>query len=113
MKKHANHIGKSKTRSSNSIATQTDTTSINGKGRNALDLCEHKQLFTAYDQSSTPLYRENLNLVFDEEFIELNHFIDFVKDREWEKLKAIYPFYNAPEETYQLPRPDVQSTIIN
>ena len=46
-----------------------------------------------------PLYRENLNRVFNEEFIaqaskkELSPIIEFVEKGDWEKTKANYPLY--------------------
>ena len=68
-------------------------------GLDPLDPTRHEALFTAYDQTPTPLYRENLNRVFNEEFIaqaskkELSPIIEFVKNSEWEKLKAINSTY--------------------
>ena len=50
----------------NSVATQTEPTSIKGKGLDPLDLTRHEALFATYDGTPTPLYRENLNLVFNE-----------------------------------------------
>ena len=64
-----------------------------------MDLASHEALFTAYDETPTPLYRENLNRVLNEKFIaqvlkkELSPIIEFVKNSEWEKLKAINPVY--------------------
>ena len=82
-----------------SVSTQTDSTSNKGRGLDPLDPTRHEALFTVYDQTPTPLYRENLNRVFNEEFIaqaskkELSPIIEFVKNSEWEKLKAINPTY--------------------
>ena len=82
-----------------SVSTQTDSTSNKGRGLDPLDPTRHEALFTAYDQTRTPLYCENLNRVFNEEFIaqaskkELSPIIEFVKNSEWEKLKAINPTY--------------------
>ena len=82
-----------------SVSTQTDSTSNKGRGLDPLDLTRHEALFTAYDQTPTPLYRENLNRVFNEEFTaqaskkELSPIIEFVKNSEWEKLKANNPIY--------------------
>ena len=82
-----------------SVCTQTDSTSNKGRGLDSLDPTRHEALFTVYDQTPTPLYRENLNRVFNEEFIaqapkkELSPIIEFVKNSEWEKLKAINSTY--------------------
>ena len=82
-----------------SVSTQTDSTSNKGRGLDPLDLTRHEALFTVYDQTPTPLYRENLNRVFNEEFIaqaskkELGPIFEFVKNSEWEKLKAINSTY--------------------
>ena len=82
-----------------SVSTQTDSTSNKGRGLDPLDPTRHEALFTVYDQTHTPLYRENLNRVFNEEFIaqaskkELSRIIEFVKNSEWETLKAINPIY--------------------
>ena len=82
-----------------SVATQTDPTSNKGRGLGPLDLARHEALFTAYDEIPTPLYREHLQYVLNEEFIaqsskkELSPIIEFVKNSDWEKLKAINPLY--------------------
>ena len=83
-----------------SVSTQTDSTSNKGRGLDPLDPTRHEPLFTVYDQTPTPLYRENPNRVFNEELIaqaskkELSPIIEFVKNSEWEKLKAInYTYY--------------------
>ena len=82
-----------------SVSTQTDSTSKKGRGLEPLDPKRHEALFTVYNQTPTPLFRENLNRVFNEEFIaqaskkELSPIIEFVKNSEWEKLKAINPTY--------------------
>ena len=82
-----------------SVCTQTDSTSNKGRGLDPLDSTRHEALFTAYDQTPTPLYWENLNRVFNEKFIaqaskkELSPIIEFVKKSVWEKLKAINPIY--------------------
>ena len=78
-----------------SVSTQTDSTSNKGRGLDPLDPTRHEALFTVYYQTPTPIYRENLNRVFNEEFIaqaskkELSPINEFVKNSEWEKLKAI------------------------
>ena len=80
-----------------SVSSQTDSTSNKDRGLGPLDPTRHEVLFTVYDQTPTPLYWENLNCVFNEEFIaqaskkELRLIKEFEKNSEWEKLKAINP----------------------
>ena len=90
----------------NSVATQTDPTSNKRKGLDLLDLARYQAIFIAYDEYPTPLYRENLNRVFNEEFIaqvskkDFSPVIEFVKNAEWENLKASNLSITALEETY-------------
>ena len=97
--KNSIHMDNPSGKSAISVATQTDTTSNKGRGLDPLDSSKHEPLFTTYDETPTPLYRENLNRVFNEEFIaqvskkELSPIIEFVKNGEWDKLKAINPIY--------------------
>ena len=80
-----------------SVANKTYSTSNKGRGLDPLESARHEALFTAYDENPTPLYRENLNRVFNEEFIvqaskkELSPITEFAKNSKWEKLKAINP----------------------
>ena len=82
-----------------SVSSQTDSTSNKDRGLGPLDPTRHEALFTVYDQTPTPLYRENLNRVFNEEFIAqaskkgLRLISEFEKNSEWEKLRAINPTY--------------------
>ena len=52
-----------------SVSTQTDSTSNKGRGLDPLVPTRQEALFTVYDQTPTPLYQENLNRLFNEEFI--------------------------------------------
>ena len=52
-----------------SVAKQIDPSSNKGRGLDPLNLARHEALFSAYDETPTPLYRENLNCLFNEEFI--------------------------------------------
>ena len=53
----------------NNSSTQTDYISNKGKGLNPIDQTKHVELFDAYNDLPTPSYRENLNKVFNEEFL--------------------------------------------
>ena len=76
----------------NSI-TQTDYNSNKCKGLDPIDHTKHAELFDAYNDLPTPSYRENLNKVFNEEFLaevskrELKPIIDLVKTQNWDDLK--------------------------
>ena len=50
-------------------STQTDYISNKGKGLDVTDESKHEELFPSNDNTLTPLYHENLNRVFNEEFI--------------------------------------------
>ena len=88
-----------------SSSTQTEYTSNKEKGIDALDPSKHIELFTAYlpiytyNKLPTPLYRENLTKVFNEEFIaeaskkELKVIIDYVNTENWEDLKKVNQLY--------------------
>ena len=92
------HMDQKPTNKLTSVATQTDPTSNKGRGLDPLDLATHEALFTAYDETPTPIYRENPNRLFNEEFFaqsskkELSPFIEFVKNSDWEKLKPLIHF---------------------
>ena len=81
------------------LSTQTEYTSNKGKGLDSLDHTKHLDLFTAYQDLPTPTYRENLNKLFNEEFLmeasqkELKVIIDLVNAQNWEDLKKINPLY--------------------
>ena len=76
-----------------SSSTQTEYTSNKEKGLEPLDPTKHSGLFTAHNDLSTPLYRQNLTKVFTEQFIaeasqkELKVIIDYVNTDNWEDLK--------------------------
>ena len=80
-------------------STQTDYTSNKGKGLDVIDESKHEELFPSYDNTPTPLYRENLNRVFNEEFIvqasikNLKPIIDLVTTQNWEDLKKVNPLF--------------------
>ena len=80
-------------------STQTDYISNNGKGLDAIDESKHEDLFPSYSDTPTPHYRENLNKVFNEEFIaeasrkEMKPIIDLVTAQNWEDLKKVNPLY--------------------
>ena len=97
----------------NSVATQTDPTSNKVSTLDPLGLARHEALFSAYDETPTPLYCENLNRFFNEVFIaqfskkkELSPIIEIVKNAEWKKLKPLTPCITAFEETDQFLHPD-------
>ena len=56
-------------------------------------------MFKAHNDLHTPPYRENLNKVFNEEFLseasqrELNVIIDLVKTQNWDGLKKVNPLF--------------------
>ena len=91
------HMENPSGKSAISVATQTDTTSNKGRGLDPLDSGKHEPLFTTYDETPTPLYRENHNRVFNEEFIaqvskkELNPIIEFVKNGRVGQIKSHKP----------------------
>ena len=100
------------------MSTQTDSTSNKGRGLDPLHPTRHEALFTVYDQTPFPLYRQNLNRFFSGEpqslfFIaqaskkELSPIIEFVKNSEWEKLKALILLTTLSEETFRSPLQDV------
>ena len=72
-----------------SSSTQTEYTSNKGKGLDPLDPSKHIELFTAYNDLATHIYREKLTKVFNEEFIaeasqkELKVIIDYVNSENW------------------------------
>ena len=74
-------------------STQTDYISNKVKGLDAIDEPKHEDFFPSYSDPPTPFYRENLNKVFNEEFIaeapskELKSIIDLVSAQNWEELK--------------------------
>ena len=80
-------------------STQTEYTTNKGKGLDPLDPNKHSELFTAYNDLPTPLYRLNLTKVFNEELLseasqkELKIIMDFVKTENWEDLKKVIPLY--------------------
>ena len=80
-------------------STQTDYTSNKGKGLDVIDESKHEEIFPSYDNTLTPLYRENLNRVFNEEFIaqasikDLKPIIDLVTTQNWEDLKKVNPLF--------------------
>ena len=82
-----------------SSSTQTEINSNKGKGLDPLDQSKHENLFDAYNDLPTPLYRENFNKVFNEEFLaeasqrELKPIIDLVKTQNWDDLKKVNPLY--------------------
>ena len=80
-------------------STQTEGHSNKGRGLDPIDPSKHQELFTAHSEIPTPAYRENLNKVFNEEFIaeasskELKPIIDLVLTKNWEDLKKVNPIY--------------------
>ena len=80
-------------------STQTDYSSNKGKGLEVIDESKHEDLFPSYNDTPTPLYRENLNKVLNEEFIaeasskQLKPIIDLVVAQNWEDLKKVNPLY--------------------
>ena len=80
-----------------SCSTQTEFNSNKGKGLDPLDHSKHENLFDAYNDLPTPVYRENFNKVFNEELLaeasqrELKPIIDLVKTQNWDNLKKINP----------------------
>ena len=81
------------------LSTQTDYISNKGKGLDAIDESKHEDLFPSYSDTPTPLYRENLNKVSNEEFIaeasskELKPIIDLVTAQNWEDPKKVNRLY--------------------
>ena len=75
-------------------STQTYYTSNKGKGLDVIGESKHEELFPSYDNTPAPLYRENLNRVFSEEFIaqasikDLKHIIDLVTTQNAETTKS-------------------------
>ena len=82
-----------------SSSTQTEYTTNKGKGLDPIDPTKHSELFTAYNDLPTPLYRLNLTKVFNEELLseasqkELKIIMDYVKTENWEDLKKVNPLY--------------------
>ena len=82
-----------------SCSTQTEFNSNKGNGLDPLDQSKHENLFDAHNDLPTPLYRENFNKVFNEEFLaeasqrELKPIIDLVKTQNWDDLKKVNPLY--------------------
>ena len=80
-------------------STQTEGHSKKGRGLDPIDPSKHQELFTAHAEIPTPAYRENLNKVFNEEFIaeasskELKPIIDLVLAKNCEDLKKVNPIY--------------------
>ena len=80
-------------------STQTDYSSNKGRGLDVIDESKHEDLFPSYSDTPTPLYRENLNKVFNEKFLteasskELKPIIDLVVAQNWEDLKKVNPLY--------------------
>ena len=80
-------------------STQTDHFSNKCKSLDANDGSKHEDLFPSYSDIPTPLYREILNKVFNEEFIaeasskELKPIIDLVASLNWEDQKNVNPLY--------------------
>ena len=80
-------------------STQTEGHSNKGRGLDPIDPSKHQELFTAHAEIPTPAYRENINNVFNEEFIaeasskELKPIIDLVLAKNWEDLKKVNPIY--------------------
>ena len=80
-------------------STQTEYTTNKGKGLDPIDPTKHSELFTAYNDLPTPLYRLNLTKVFNEELLseasqkELKIIMDYVKTENWEDLKKVNPLY--------------------
>ena len=78
-------------------STKTDHTSNKGKGIYLIDETKRDDIFPCYNDTPTPLYRENLNKVFNEEFIaeasrkELKPIIDSVIPKNWDNLKIVNP----------------------
>ena len=64
-----------------------------------MDSTKHAELFTAYQDNPTPLYRKNLAKVFNEKFIaeasqkQLKVIIDMVNTQNREDLKKVNPLY--------------------
>ena len=81
-----------------SCSTQTEFNSNKGKGLDPLDQSKHENLFDTYNHLPTPVYRENFNKVFNEEFLaeasqqELKPIIELVKTQNWNDLKKVNPF---------------------
>ena len=96
-----------------SVSTQTDSRSNKGRGLDPLDPTRHEVLFAVYDQTPTPIYRENLNRVFNEEFIaqaskkELSLIIEFEKTPKGKNLKPLILLTTVLEETFRSPLQDV------
>ena len=82
-----------------SSSTQTEYTTNKGKGLDPIDPTKHSELFTAYNDLPTPLYRLNLTKVFNEELLseasqkEQKIIMDYVKTENWEVLKKVNPLY--------------------
>ena len=82
-----------------SSSTQTEYTTNKGKGLDPIDPTKHSELFTAYNDLPTPLYRLNLTKVFNEELLseasqkELKIIMDYVKTEIWEDLKKVNQLY--------------------
>ena len=82
-----------------SCSTQTEFNSNKGKGLDPLDHSKNENLFDAYNDLPTPVYRESFNKVFNEKFLaeasqrELKPIIDLVKTQNWDDLKKINPLY--------------------
>ena len=82
-----------------SSSTQTEYTTNKGKGLDPIDPTKHSELFTAFNDLPTPLYRLNLTKVFNEELLseasqkELKIIMDYVKTENWEDLKKVNPLY--------------------
>ena len=80
-------------------STQTEFTTNKGKGLDPLAPTKHSELFTAYNDLPTPLYRLNLTKVFNEELLseasqkELKIIMNYVKTENWEDLKKVNPLY--------------------
>ena len=80
-------------------STQTDYISNKGKGLDAIEESKYEDFFPSYSDTPTLLYRENLNKVFNDEFIaeasseELKPNIDLVIVQNWEDLKKVNPLY--------------------
>ena len=80
-------------------STQTECPSNKGRGLDPIDPSKHQELFTTHADILTYTYGENLNKVFNEEFIaeasskELKAIIDLVLAKNWEDLKKLNTIY--------------------
>ena len=89
----------SNSKSFTNSSTQTDYNSKKGKGLDPVDQRKDIELFEAYNDLPTPSFKENLNKVFNEEFLsevsqrEFKIIMDLVKTQNWDELKKVNPLY--------------------